>query len=146
MLMLATFHPSWCHNVLAHFGLNLLSVRIILSLFVSRRPHPLPSLFVAMSSQHEDEFDELAANGFLLHVDIQDFMTRSSEGAILADGHGKITAINKPRFDMCGYMVDEVNGKACAILQGKDTDMEAIGVFDQQIQNRLFSHQFECFL
>ena len=74
----------------------LLSVRIILSLFVSRRPHPLPSIFVAMSSQHEDEFDELAANGLLSHVDIQDLMTRSSEGNILTDGHGKITAINKP--------------------------------------------------
>ena len=49
-----------------------------------------------MSSQHEDEFDELAANGLLSYVDIQDLMTRSSEGGILADGHGKITAINKP--------------------------------------------------
>ena len=96
MLMLATFHPSWYHNVLAHFGLNPLSVRIILALFVSRRPHPLPSILVVMSSQHEDEFDELAANGLLSHVDIQVFMTRSSEGAILADGHAKITAINKP--------------------------------------------------
>ena len=96
MLMLATFHPSWCHYVLTHFGLNLLSVRIILSLFVSRRPHLLPSLFVAMSYQHEDELDKLAASGLISHVDIQDLMTRSSEAGILADGHGKITAINKP--------------------------------------------------
>ena len=64
-------------------------------------------------------------------------MTRSIEARILTDVHGKITATNKPRFDICGDTADEVNGKTCAILQGQDTDMEAIRVVNQQIQARL---------
>ena len=67
---------------------------------------------------------------------VRDFMARSNEALILTDGQGKITAINKPWFDMCGYTSDEVYGKTCAILQGRETDMEAVTVFNQQIQNR----------
>ena len=114
--MNACYVPSILVSVtmtsVTHFGLNLLSVRMILSLFVSRRPHLLPFLFVAMSSQHEDELDKLAASGLLSHVDIQDFMTRSSEGAILADGqarsllstsHGSTCVVTRPTRSMARF-------------------------------------------
>ena len=64
-------------------------------------------------------------------------MAQSSEALILTDAQGKISAFNKPWFDMCGYTADEVDGKTCAILQGQETDMKAVAVFNQQIQNKL---------
>ena len=68
---------------------------------------------------------------------VQNFMAQSSEALILTDAQGKISAINKPWFDMCGYTADEVDGKTCAILHGQETDMKAVAVFNQQIQNKL---------
>ena len=79
-----------------------------------------------------DEFDALPVDGFATPTDVHNFMARSNEALILTDGHGKITAINKPWFDMCGYTADEVQGKTCAVLQGAETDMEAVGDFDPQ--------------
>ena len=83
-----------------------------------------------------DEFNAIPVDEFTTPKDVHDFMARSGEALILTDGQGKITAINKPWFDMCGYTSDEVYGKTCAILQGQETDMKAVTVFNQQIQNR----------
>ena len=58
-----------------------------------------------------DEFDALPIDGFSTLTDVHDFMARSSEALILTDGQGKISAINKPWFDMCGFTADEVHGK-----------------------------------
>ena len=137
------FHPLRV-DVLTHFEptSNQTAVRpcIIQSLlFCVTTPSPasIPLIFVALSSYKENEFDEITADGLLSQMDVHDFMARSSEALILTDGQGKITAINKAWVDMCGYTADEVGGKTCAILQGQETDMEAIAVFNQQIQNKL---------
>ena len=63
-----------------------------------------------------DDFDSISVSAdwpshFTSMRKVHDFMARSNEALILTDGHGKITAINKPWFDMCGYTADEVQGK-----------------------------------
>ena len=88
-----------------------------------------------------DDFDSLPVGAdrpshFCSMRKVQDFMARSREALILTDAQGKISAINKPWFDMCGYTADEVEGKTCAVLQGVETDMEAVVDFDQRMRNR----------
>ena len=38
----------------------------------------------------------------------------------------RITHVNKAWVDMCGYDMDEVEGKTNAVLQGPETDVEAV--------------------
>ena len=83
-----------------------------------------------------DDFDSLpvGAEHFTSMEKVHEFMAQSGEALILTDGEGKITAINKQWVDMCGYTAHEIGGKTCAFLQGQETDMEAIAIFNQQIQ------------
>ena len=61
-------------------------------------------------------------------------MTRSSEPLILTDAVGRIVQVNAAWVELCGYSLDEVKGQTCAILQGVDTDAEAVKLLNASIR------------
>jgi len=62
------------------------------------------------------------------------FVARSAEPLVMTDAAGRICSVNAAWVELCGYQLDDVKGKTCALLQGDDTDAGTVAVLNEKIR------------
>lgn len=69
-------------------------------------------------------------------------IARGKEGIVVTDKDGLVEWINDTLIEMCGYTLDEVRGKKLGpLLQGRDTELQAVQNMRDAIQHRRYITQ-----
>ena len=75
--------------------------------------------------------------------DIKDYVEGNDIGKeepiLITDAQGIIVHTNEKWKALCGFDLDEVKGKTCSILQGKDTSKDQIMKINEELRTGLFT-------